>query len=219
MCQRTTITIKLTLINMYILLVDDHAVVLEGLELLLSTFRFVTKTAKATDEQTLRNVLREGLPDAILLDIELGKSNGVEVCRELKIQYPDIKVIALTSYSDTYTVKSSAKAGFDGYLLKSDDRQTVMAALQTVTSGEVFYSPKVKDLFFQQSISNNKTSLTKREEDILRLIVEEKTTKEIAEELCISEKTVENNRSNMMLKLEAKNMAGLVKSAISRGLV
>src|SRR5690606_36072985 len=97
--------------------------------------------------------------------------------------------------------------------------QTVMAALQSVTSGEVFYSPKVKDLFFQQSISNNKISLTKREEDILRLIVEEKTTKEIAEELCISEKTVENHRTNMMLKLEAKNMAGLVKSAISRGLV
>src|SRR5690606_19211395 len=126
---------------------------------------------------------------------------------------------ALTSDNYTYTLKSSAKAGFDGYLLKSDVMHTVMAAFQTVTSVVMFYSFKMKDLSFQQSISNNKTSLTKREEDILRLIVEEKTTKEIAEELCISEKTVENHRSNMMLKLEAKNMAGLVKSAISRGLV
>src|SRR5690606_3743201 len=163
--------------------------------------------------------LREGLPDAILLDIELGKSNGVEVCRELKIQYPDIKIIALTSYSDTYTVKSSAKAGFDGYLLKSDDRQTVMAALQTVTSGEVFYSPKVKDLFFQQSISNNKTSLTKREEDILRLIVEEKTTKEIGENICIYVETVENYRYCKIFKLEDKKMMYLDISEISRSLV
>lgn len=205
---------------MYILLVDDHAVVLDGLELLLSTFDFVKKTDKATNPEMLHRKLNEqGLPDVILLDIELGKANGVEVCRELKKQYPDIKVIALTSYSDTYTVKSSVKAGFNGYLLKSDDRLTVMAALQTVIEGGQFYSPELKDLFFQQSISNNKSCLTKREEEVLRLIIEEKTTKEIAEELFLSEKTVENHRSNMMIKLDVKNMAGLVKQAISRGLV
>lgn len=205
---------------MYVLLVDDHVVVLEGLELLLSTFDFVKKTDKATNPEMLHRKLNEqGLPDVILLDIELGKANGVEVCKELKKQYPDIKVIALTSYGDTYTVKSSVKAGFNGYLLKSDDRLTVIAALQTVIEGGQFYSPELKDLFFQQSISNNKSYLTKREEEVLRLIIEEKTTKEIAEELFLSEKTVENHRSNMMIKLDVKNMAGLVKQAISRGLV
>lgn len=205
---------------MYVLLVDDHAVVLEGLELLLSTFDFVKKTNKAVNQYTLQCILNNNdLPDLILLDIELGNSDGVELCKSLKIKYPEIKIIALTSYSDTYTVKSSVKAGFDGYLLKSDDRETVMMALQKVISGDKFYSPVLKSLFFQQGVSNNNSTLTKREKEVLRLILDEKTTKEIAQELFVSEKTVENHRSNMMLKLEAKNMAGLVKRAISKGLV
>lgn len=205
---------------MYVLLVDDHSVVLEGLELLLSTFNFVEKTNKAIDKKTLQYILQNSsLPDIILLDIELGNSDGVELCKDLKNKYPNIKIIALTSYSDTYTVKSSVKAGFDGYLLKSDDREIVMMALQKVTAGETFYSPQLKNLFFQQSISNKSSVLTKREQDVLKLIADEKTTKEIANELFISEKTVENHRSNLMLKLEAKNMAGLVKRAISKGLI
>lgn len=204
---------------MNVLLVDDHTVVLDGLELLLSTFEFVKKTDKATNEEMLLVKLHQDpLPDIILMDIELGLSDGLTLCKELKKKHPHIKVIALTSHSDTYTVKSSVRAGVDGYLLKSDDRLTVMEALKMVMSGSQFYSPYLKEVFFQQSISTKKT-LTKREEDVLRLIVQEKTTKEIAEDLCISEKTVENHRSNMMLKLEAKNMAGLVKNAISRGLV
>jgi len=205
---------------MYILLADDHTVVLDGLELLLSTFGFVRKTDKAVDEETLYRILENNAsPDIILLDIVLGTTDGRDLCKELKKRYPGIKIIALTSYGDTYTVKTSVKAGFDGYLLKSDDRQTVMTALQTVIRSEQFFSPELKDLFFQQSISNNNGSLTKREEDVLKLILDEKTTKEIAEELFISEKTVENHRSKLMLKLEAKNMAGLVRKAISRGLV
>src|SRR5690606_15786346 len=110
---------------MYILLGDDHAVILDGLELLLSTFDFVKKTDKAVDEDRLYHILDNGtLPDIILLDIELGRSDGRELCKKIKKQYPDIKIIALTSYGDPYTVKSSVKAGFDGYLLKSEDRQT-----------------------------------------------------------------------------------------------
>lgn len=205
---------------MYVLLVDDHTVVLDGLELLLSTFDFVEKTDKVLDEKMLYHVLENNdLPDIILLDIELGLSDGRELCKGIKKHYPDVKVIALTSYSDTYTIKSSVKAGFDGYLLKSDDRYTVMTALQTVLEGNQFFSPELKDLFFQQSISHNNYALTKREEDVLRLILDEKTTKQIADELFISEKTVESHRSNMMSKLKVKNMAGLVKEAISRGLL
>lgn len=205
---------------MYVLLVDDHTIVLDGLELLLSTFEFVKKTDKVLDENMLYHILENNdLPDIILLDIELGLSDGRELCKEIKKRYLDVKVIALTSYSDTYTIKSSVKAGFDGYLLKSDDRHTVMTALQTVIAGNQYFSPELKDLFFQQSISNNNYALTKREEDVLRLILDEKTTKQIADELFISEKTVESHRSNMMSKLKVKNMAGLVKEAISRGLL
>lgn len=205
---------------MHILLADDHTIVLDGLELLLSTFDFVKKVDKAADEDTLYSVLENGtMPDVIFLDIVYGASDGREICKKLKKQYPGVKLIALTSYSDTATVKSSILAGFDGYLLKSEDRHTVMQALQTVVQGEQFFSPQVKNVFFQQSVSKNKPTLTKREEEVLKLIIEEKTTKEIAEELFISEKTVENHRANLMLKLDAKNLVGLVKKAISSGLV
>lgn len=204
---------------MYIVLADDHTIVLDGLELLLSTFDFVKKVAKAMDENELLQLLDTGNPDLILLDIVFGKSDGKELCKKIKKQYPEIKIIALTSYSDISTVKTAILAGFDGYLLKSEDRQTMIDAIKTVLTGAQFFSPQVKNIFFQQSISKNKSTLTKREEEILKLIVDEKTTKEIAEELFISEKTVENHRTNLMLKLDVRNVAGLVKKAITMGLI
>lgn len=205
---------------MHILLVDDHTVVLDGLELLLSTFEFVKKTDKAVHEETMNQILKNSpLPDIILLDLELGEADGRELCKKIKKQYSSISIIALTSYSDTYTVKSTVKAGFDGYLLKSDDRHTVMTALQAVMRGEKYFSPELKDIFFQQSTSASTNTLTRREQDVLRLILDEKTSKEIANELFISEKTVENHRSNLMLKLGVKNTAGLVKKALSKGLI
>lgn len=205
---------------MYVLLADDHAVVLEGLELLFSTFDFIEKTEKATDEATIHQFLSQSpLPDLILLDIELGSSDGRTLCRHIKNLHPGIKLIALTSHSDPYVVKSSIKAGFDGYLLKSEDRLTVMDALQTVSGGQSFFSPHLEHIFFRNSMAQNKYLLTKREKDVLRLILDEKTTKEIGDILFISDKTVENHRSSLMQKLEAKNMAGLVKKAITQGLV
>lgn len=204
---------------MYIVLADDHTIVLEGLELLLSTFVFVNKVTKAMNESELYRHIEQQRPDLILLDIMFGKTDGKELCKKIKKQYPEIKIIALTSYSDISTVKTAILAGFDGYLLKSEDRQTMITAIQLVYQGEQYFSPQVKNVFFQQSISKKNPNLTKREEEILKLIVDEKTTKEIAEELFISEKTVENHRTNLMLKLDVKNVAGLVKKAITRGLI
>ncbi|MCW5915203.1 MAG: response regulator transcription factor [Chitinophagaceae bacterium] len=204
---------------MYIVLADDHTIVLDGLELLLSTFGFVNKVAKAMNEDELQQHIEQQKPDLILLDIMFGKTDGKELCKKIKKQYSEIKIIALTSYSDISTVKTAILAGFDGYLLKSEDRQTMMDAIQSVHQGAQYFSPQVKNVFFEQSISKTKPTLTKREEEILKLIVEEKTTKEIAEELFISEKTVENHRTNLMLKLDVRNVAGLVKKAITMNLI
>lgn len=204
---------------MFIVLADDHTIVLDGLELLLSTFGFVNKVAKAMNENELYQHIEQQKPNLILLDIMFGKTDGKELCKKIKKEYPEIKLIALTSYSDISTVKTAILAGFDGYLLKSEDRQTMIDAIQSVHQGEQYFSPQVKNVFFQQSISKTKLTLTKREEEILKLIVDEKTTKEIAEELFISEKTVENHRTNLMLKLDVKNVAGLVKKAITMGLI
>ena len=205
---------------MNILIADDHTIVLEGLELLLSTFDFVTTVYKANDETTLFQLLEEETQvDILLLDITFGKSDGREICKRLKKSIPQLKIIALTSHSDLNTVKTSIQAGFDGYLLKSEDRNTVILALQTVMADNQFFSPQVKEVFFQQSVASHNAALTKREEEILQLIVAEKTTKEIAVLLFISEKTVENHRSNLMLKMDVKNLAGLVKKAITLGYI
>ena len=203
---------------MKILLADDHFLVLDGLEVLLSTFEFVEKTQSVLNFVELKETLKEESFDILLLDIHFGKHDGRTIIQEIKQLMPDIKVIALTSHSDTVTIKSSVNAGFDGYLLKIDGREEIEKALKAVMNDEKYFSPKTQQVFFETQTSKNKTELTEREKEILQLIVQEKTTKEIAEQLCVSEKTVETHRASIMQKLEVKNIAGMVKKAIMQGL-
>ena len=204
---------------MKILIADDHFLVLDGLELLLSTFDFVETTAKAENYFELKNQLEKEKFDVILLDIHFGKHDGREIVSEIKKIYPEMKVIALTSHSDSATIKSSVSAGFDGYLLKIDGRDEIEKALKSVMNDQKYFSPKTQQVFFETQTSKKKVELTEREMEILQLIVEEKTTKEIADELHLSEKTIETHRGNLMLKLEARNIAGMVRKAIMLGIV
>ena len=204
---------------MKILLADDHFLVLEGLEVLLSTFDFVESTKNVLNFMELKEMLKEQNFDVLLLDIHFGKDDGREIIKEIKQIAPKMKIIALTSHSDSVTIKSSVNAGFDGYLLKIDGREEIEKALKAVMNDEKYFSPKTQQAFFEMNATKSKVELTEREKEILQLIVQEKTTKEIAEQLCVSEKTVETHRSGIMHKLEVKNIAGMVKKAIMQGLV
>jgi len=204
---------------MNILLADDHFLVLEGLEVLLSTFKFVENTDSVLNYIELKSTLKKCNFDVLLLDIHFGKHDGREIIGEIKQIAPNMKIIALTSHSDSATIKSSVNAGFDGYLLKIDGREDIKKALTAVINGESYFSPKTQQTFFEMNTSKNNTVLTDREKEVLQLIVQEKTTKGIAEQLCLSEKTIESYRANLMLKLDAKNIAGIVKKAIVQGLV
>lgn len=204
---------------MKILLADDHFLVLDGLEVLLSTFEFVEKTQSALNYMELKNILEEEHFDVLLLDIHFGRHDGREIIQEIRQLMPEMKIIALTSHSDSTTIKSSVNAGFDGYLLKIDGREEIEKALRAVTNNEKYFSPKTQQVFFETQTSKTKTELTEREKEILQLIVQEKTTKEIAGQLCVSEKTVETHRTSIMQKLEVKNIAGMVRKAIMEGLV
>lgn len=204
---------------MKILLADDHFLVLDGLEVLLSTFDFVEKTKSALNYMELKNILEEEHFDVLLLDIHFGKHDGRTIIQEIKRLSSEMKIIALTSHSDSVTIKSSVNAGFDGYLLKIDGREEIEKALKAVMNDEKYFSPKTQQAFFEMSTSKNKIELTEREKEILQLIVQEKTTKEIAEQLCLSEKTIETHRASIMQKLEVKNIAGMVRKAIMKGLV
>lgn len=204
---------------MKILLADDHFLVLEGLEVLLSTFNFVEKTETVIDYIALKEVLQQEYFDVLLLDIHFGDYDGREILGEIKQLAPKLKIIALTSHSDSATIKSSVNAGFDGYLLKIDGRNEIEQALKAAMKGERYFSSKTQQTFFEMNTSKNNNALTDREKEVLQLIVQEYTTKEIAEQLCLSEKTIESHRANLMLKLEARNIAGMVKKAIVQGLV
>lgn len=204
---------------MKILLADDHFLVLDGLEVLLSTFEFVEKTQSALNYMELKNILEEEHFDVLLLDIHFGRHDGREIIQEIRQLMPEMKIIALTSHSDPTTIKSSVNAGFNGYLLKIDGREEIEKALRAVTNNEKYFSPKTQQVFFETQTSKTKTELTEREKEILQLIVQEKTTKEIAGQLCVSEKTIETHRTSIMQKLEVKNIAGMVRKAIMEGLV
>lgn len=203
---------------MKILLADDHFLVLDGLEVLLSTFEFVEKTQSALNFIELKDILKKESFDVLLLDIHFGKQDGREIIGEIKQLAPQMKIIALTSHSDSTTIKSSINAGFDGYLLKIDSRKDIEKALKTVSNNEKYFSSKTQQTFFEMNTSQKKIELTEREKEVLQLIVHEKTTKEIAEQLCLSEKTIETHRASIMQKLEVKNIAGMVKKAIMQGL-
>lgn len=204
---------------MKIVIADDHFLVLDGLELLLSTFDFVQSTARAENYFGLKDRLEKEDFDVLLLDIHFGRHDGREILPEIKRMKPGLKIIALTSHSDSATIKSSVNAGFDGYLLKIDGRDEIEKALKTVMTDQKYFSPKTQQVFFESQTAKTKVELTERELEILQCIVEEKTTKEIADQLCLSEKTVETHRGNLMLKLEARNIAGMVRKAIMLGLV
>lgn len=204
---------------MKILLADDHFLVLEGLEVLLSTFNFVENTKSVLNYFELKEILEKESFDVLLLDIHFGKHDGREIIGEIKEIAPQMKIIALTSHADSVTIKSSVNAGFDGYLLKIDSREEIEKALKTIANDQQYISPKTQQAFFEMNTAKNKVELTEREKEILQLIVHEKTTKEIAEQLCLSEKTIETHRGNLMQKLEVKNIAGIVRKAIMQGIV
>lgn len=204
---------------MKLLLADDHFLVLDGLELLLSTFDFVENTKGVLNYSQLKEALATDSYDVLLLDIHFGKFDGRIVLGKIKKEYPDLKAIALTSYSDMATIKSAINVGFDGYLLKTDGRNEIEKALKAVILGEKYFSSQTQQTFFENQTSNINLDLTQREKEVLQLIVQEKTTKEIAVALFISEKTVETHRGNLMLKLEARNIVGVVRKAIMLGLV
>ncbi|EID73993.1 LuxR C-terminal-related transcriptional regulator [Imtechella halotolerans] len=204
---------------MKILLADDHFLVLDGLEVLLSTLPFVESTTRALDYFSLREQLEKETFDLLLLDIHFGKHDGREIIHEIKELNSKMKIIALTSHSDSVTIKSSISAGFDGYLLKIDGREEIERALKAVLNDQRYISTKTQQFFFDSQIGRNKIELTEREKEILQLIVHEKTTREIADILNLSEKTIETHRGNIMLKLEVHNIAGMVKKAIMQGLV
>lgn len=209
-----------------ITIIDDHPLATNGIASMLMPFGQLTILDTFNSADALLEGLKTRQPDVLLLDIMLPGQSGRDIAPVIKSRYPAIKIIALTSLDAPSMVSGMMRRGCSGYLLKDTSQETLVAAIEAVYQGQEFIEPSLKEKLLENitRFQSNKTErlahqLTQREKEILKLIVEEYTTQEIAEKLFISFRTVENHRYSLLQKLDVKNSVGLVKLAIQMGLI
>jgi DNA-binding NarL/FixJ family response regulator len=209
-----------------VLLVDDHQIVIDGLKGLLEEDENIGTLYEAKNGVETIKIVSEETIDLILLDVNLPDKSGFDICQELKAKEKCPKIIALTMYGNAGYINKMIKAGVDGYLLKNTGRAELKEAIHTIMKGERYFSKEVTDTLLAgvQQAKKPKSSdfiqkLTRREKEILQLIIDEHTTDEMAAKLFISSTTVISHRKSLLRKLNAKNVAGLVKKAFEFGLL
>lgn len=206
-------------------IVDDHPLALNGIKGMLSAYPQITVIATYGSGHALLEGLKKEQPDVLLLDVLLPDTSGKDLVPVIVEQYPQIRIIALTSLDGPAVVKSMMQRGCLGYLLKDTTEETMVTAIEHVYRGLEFIEPSLKEYMFQNMLRYRKSGqqvmpeLTTREKEVLKLIAAEYTTQEIADKLFISFRTAENHRYSILQKLDVKNTAGLVKLAIQMGLI
>jgi len=208
-----------------ILLADDHTIVRHGLNRSIQQQEDMEVVGQATNGLSAIQLTRELKPDVVLMDISMPDINGMDATREIIRDFPDTKVIALSMHSAKKFVREMFKAGASGYLLKDCEFDELAEAIRIVMSGKSYLSPEITDVLLDNYVRNADaevstvfSELTKRERQVLQLMTEGLTTKQIGLKLHISPKTVEAHRLRVMNKLEIDSIAQLTKYAIQEGL-
>jgi DNA-binding NarL/FixJ family response regulator len=211
-----------------VLLVDDHTVVRQGLRALLEAEPDITVVGEAETGRQAVQLVKKHLPEVVVMDIAMPMLNGLEATRQIIKEVPRAKVLMLSSYSDDEYVEQLTEAGAAGYLLKQTAATDLIKAIREANKGNAFFSPAIsrrllqhcRDAFANPGVAQKRTNpLTSRESEVLQLIAEGRPNKQIAAELCISIKTVEKHRQQVMNKLNIHDVAGLTRYAISKGIV
>jgi len=211
-----------------IIIADDHVLFRQGLKNLLGARSDLEVIGEAANSFQLLDLLNRSLPDIILLDISMLNLWGTEAVREIKRAYPRVKILILTMQEDKQYLEQTISAGARGYLLKEDTDTELLTAIEKIRRGRIYVSPSlleeltedwVKTLHDESRASPKIEPLTAREKEVLKLLAEGKGSKEIAEFLLISIRTVERHRANIMQKLDVKKTADIVRHAIQRGYV
>ena len=210
--------------NIRIMLADDHKIVREGLAGLLAKKGFEIIGEAETGHEAVR-MARELEPDVVLMDVSMPELNGFEATRQILADNSHIRVIGLSMHSDKRFVTKMLKAGARGYLRKNCSSDELVHAIRTVAAGEFYLSQKISNLMVQDFIrtetrseAEGQAALTSKEAEVLQLIAEGMPTKEIAERLSASVKTVEKHREHIMSKLNIHSIAELTKYAIREGI-
>lgn len=206
--------------NYRVLLADDHQIVREGLRGLLEK-NGQKVVGEAADGREAIRLARSLSPDIAVLDVSMPLLNGLDAAHEIQRHVPNTKIILLTMYSDKSYVLKALHGGVKGYVLKTQASEDLMRAVREVMRGEVYISPSVAGSVVDAYLGKTDVDadpLTPRERQILQLIAEGNTTKDIASQLCISFKTAESHRSRIMKKLDIHEVTGIVRYAIRRGI-
>jgi DNA-binding NarL/FixJ family response regulator len=206
---------------MRVLIADDHGIVRSGIRLLLERQPGIEVVAEAADGAEARDLAIRERPDLALLDVTMPKLTGLQATREIKAHAPDVAVLILSMHDDERYLFEALKAGASGYVLKRQADEELLDAIEAVRRGEPFLSPDAQRLLIRDYLEREEPpeELTPREEEVVKLVAEAHTNREIANILGISEKTVENHRGSAMQKLGMRDRVELVRYAIRRGLV
>ena len=207
----------------HIVLADDHALVRQGLKRTLEENVDLEVVGEAGDGLELLDLLKKLTPHMVILDISMPKLRGIEAIREIKMEHPRVKVLMLTMHKEKEYLHQAMSAGADGYFLKKDVDTELFSAIEKIRQGEIYVSHSLSqdlvEMWEEIRHGFRKPILTNREREVLKLIAEGKSSKEIAALLFISVHTVERHRANLMEKLNMKKAADLVKYAIAKGYV
>lgn len=210
-----------------IVIAEDYTILREGLRALVSSDPGLEVVAEAADGKDAIQCVEKLTPDLLLVDLSMPRINGVDAIREVKNRCPETKVVALTVHKAEEYVIAALEAGADGYVLKDASHPELMMAIQTVLDGKPYLSPGISERIIQGYLEGKKgekpvsswDTLTRRERQVLKLIAEGYKNREIADYLCVSVKTVEKHRANLMQKLDLHNASALTALAMEKGLI
>lgn len=208
-----------------VLLTEDHWLVRASLKSLLSDFADIEVVAEASNGREALDIIAQHRPDIVLMDISMPGLNGLEATRRVMKEHPDVRVVVLSMHTGEDYVLQALRAGASGYVLKGSPPHELELAIQSVARGEIFLSPAISKHVIDAYLTRtaDKTSplenLTPRQREILQLIAEGKSSKEIARLLDTSVKTIESHRASLMERLDIHDLAGLVRYAIRHGLI
>lgn len=212
---------------MRVVLADDHTLVRMGMRLLLESINDVKVVGEAADGRQALRLVEEERPDCVVMDLAMPGLNGLEATRRVTRHFPETRVLVLSMHAEEAYVHAALAAGAAGYLLKGAEKAELELALRTVAVGEIYLSPAISKTVVAalgkrprgKHASSALDALTVRQREVLRLVAEGKSTKEVAAVLQLSTKTVEAHRGAIMHRLRIRDLAGLVRFAIREGLV
>jgi DNA-binding NarL/FixJ family response regulator len=210
-----------------IVIAEDHVILRQGLKSLMDSHDELEVVSEAGDGLEAIRAVEKETPDLLLLDLNMPRMDGISVIRDINKRFPETKIVVLTMHKNEEYILEAFQSGADGYCLKASSHDELMIAIRHVLSGKFYVSPEISEKVLEGYLEGQKTikeksswdTLTPREREVLKLVGEGYQNKEIADYLCISVKTVEKHRANIMQKLDLHSASALTAYAIEKGLV